>query len=91
MIKYLIGHGAYIHAENDYAIRESASRGHLRIVELLMESGANIHADTDFAVRWSARNGHFDVIKYLTSIRHHRKNTNSKTGVPSNYFGQYRH
>ena len=63
--KYLVENGADIHADYDYALRWSASNGHLDVVKYLIENGADIHALADYALRWSASNGHLDVVKYL--------------------------
>ena len=63
--KLLIKKGADIHANNDYALRSSAAKGHLEVVKLLIEKGADIHAYNNYALRWSAINGHLEVIQLL--------------------------
>jgi hypothetical protein len=42
-IKYLVEHGANIHACNDVALRYAAYYGNFDIVKYLVEHGANIH------------------------------------------------
>ena len=63
--KYLIENGADIHAEDDFALRWSAEKGHLDVVKFLVENDANIHVENDYALRLSAYNGHLDVVKGL--------------------------
>jgi ankyrin repeat protein len=65
IVKYLVEHGANIHADNDYALRYAARNGHLEVVTCLVENGADIRAEGDYALRWAARNGHFDIVNYL--------------------------
>ena len=55
LVKYLIEHGANIHARDDYAIRHSARKGYADIVSYLIGKGANIHACNDYALRWAQR------------------------------------
>jgi ankyrin repeat protein len=43
-VKLLIGQGADIHVQDDYALMYSAKNGHLDIIKYLVEHGANIHA-----------------------------------------------
>lgn len=65
VMKYLIKHGADVHADNDYAIRYSAINGYLEVVKYLIEHGADVHADNDFALRCSVEMGNLEVVKYL--------------------------
>ncbi len=66
MVKYLVEqHGANVRADDDYALRFASERGHLDVVQYLVEQGADIHADNDDAVRRASRNGHFHILSYL--------------------------
>ena len=64
-VKYLVDHGAGIHADNEYALRWSASRGHLGVVKYLVEQGADIHAINNASLRLAANNSHLEVVNYL--------------------------
>jgi ankyrin repeat protein len=65
IVSWLVDQGADIHADNDFAVRLAAARGHLDVVKWLVEGGANIRAGNNQAVRWAAGNGHLDVVKWL--------------------------
>jgi hypothetical protein len=65
VVKYLVEHGANIHALNDVALNDASTKGHLDIVKYLVEHGANIHASNDLALFNAGMNGHLDVVKYL--------------------------
>ena len=65
VVKYLVEHGADIHAYDDEALRWSAASGHLKVVKYLVEHGANIHACNDQALKLSFKNGHTEVAEYL--------------------------
>ena len=65
IVKYLIEHGANIHANNDAALGTSAAAGHLSIVKYLVEHGANIHANNDYALRITTEHGHSEIATYL--------------------------
>ena len=54
-----------IHADDDYALRWAAEKGHFEIVKFLVENGANIHADGDSALCLAAEEGHFKIVKFL--------------------------
>ena len=61
--KFLVEHGADIHAGNDFALCWAAAKGHLDVVKYLVGCGANIHAR--YALSWGASNGHLLVVKFL--------------------------
>ena len=63
--KYLVEHGANIHADEDLALRRASKNGHLEVVKYLVEQGADIHAFNDYALRDASLNGHLEVVKYL--------------------------
>ena len=44
-------------------------KGHLEVVEYLVEQGADIHAQADYALSWAAREGHLEVSEYLNSLK----------------------
>src|SRR5580692_36275 len=48
----LIEAGADVHANNDYAFKWSAERGHLEVIRLLIKAGADVHAYNDYALQW---------------------------------------
>jgi len=50
IVKYLVEHGANIHARNDAALTNSVEYGYFEIVKYLVENGANIHAVDDEAL-----------------------------------------
>jgi ankyrin repeat protein len=50
VVRYLLEHGANIHAYNDEALRYSALNGHLEMIHYLVEHGANIHVYNDEAL-----------------------------------------
>jgi len=67
VVKYLVSHGADIHANNDSSVRSTSYNGHLDVVAYLVSQGADIHADNDSSVRSASSNGHLDVVAYLVS------------------------
>lgn len=47
MFKYLVEHGAEVHAKNhngDTALHLASSSGHIEVVKILVEEGADVHA-----------------------------------------------
>lgn len=54
-----------IHAEDDAALRNAASRGFGDVVKMLVEHGANIHAFDDQALRNAVESGHVDMVGFL--------------------------
>ena len=64
-MKILVDHGAYVNAEDDYALRYASKNGHKDVVEYLVDHGANIHANNDLALRWASQNGHLDIVAFL--------------------------
>ena len=44
---------------------ESAKRGYLGFIKVLLEEGTNIHALDDYALRYAAQKDHLPVVKYL--------------------------
>ncbi len=65
VVRYLIEHGADIHADNNRALRKSAKHGHVLVVQYLVEHGADIHADDDYALRVSMALQHDAMVQYL--------------------------
>ena len=67
MVRYLIEQAdAYVHADEDDALRMAAKNGKLDVVRYLIEQAdAYVHANTDYALRWAALNGELDVVRYL--------------------------
>ena len=65
VVKYLVGHGIWIHVKNDEALRVAAKNRHLKIVKLLIKNGANIRAKNDEALRVAAENGDLGMVKFL--------------------------
>ena len=56
-MKYLVEHGANIHARDNEALIEASYFGHLEVVKYLEERGADIH------LIWASENGHLEVVK----------------------------
>ena len=73
IVKYLVGKGANIHADDDEALRLASHYGHLEVVKYLVEKGANIRARDDYALKYARRNGHVDVVKYLEECHNNSK------------------
>jgi len=67
-LKNLLDRGADIHADNDEALRCSASNGHLETVKFLVAQGANIHANDDDALKNAASQNHNDVLQVLSAF-----------------------
>lgn len=65
IVKYLIEHGANIHAHNDRAIQLASNYGKLDVVKYLVEHGANVCVNDNYAVKWAAHSGHLSVVQYL--------------------------
>mgnify|MGYP001250049041 CR=1 FL=1 len=63
--KYLAEQGVDIHAEDEYALLNSAEKGHFEVVKYLVEQGADIHVGKEYALRYAAAYGHLEVVKYL--------------------------
>ena len=54
-----------IYFDNNYALRISAYRGNLKLVDYLISKKADIHAENDNALNLSAHRGHLEIVKYL--------------------------
>ena len=65
VVKYLVGQGADVRAQYDYALRYASLNGHLDIVKYLVDKGSYVSAEDDFALRYASNNGHLEVVKYL--------------------------
>lgn len=65
IVRYLIDHGADIHAEDEYVLRWASSLGKESFIRYLIEKGANVNANDDYALRWAAHNGHESIVRYL--------------------------
>lgn len=61
--KFLIENSVSIN--KDDALINSASRGYLDIVKLLIMNGADIHSKNESSLLLSAKNGHLDVVSFL--------------------------
>src|SRR5690606_31898828 len=68
VVKYLLAHGADIHARNDDAFRWAARKGHLATMEYLLAHGADIHAKNNYALYWASRWWNFATV---ACILHH--------------------
>ena len=64
-VRYLLEHGADIHAKDVLALILASGNGHRDVVELLLDRGADIHADKDTALRCASKKGHRDVVELL--------------------------
>lgn len=67
VVRYLYENGVDIHADNEYALRNAACYGHLKIVKYFHthENGADIHVYNEGALRNAALHKHFDIVRYL--------------------------
>ena len=65
IVKFLLEHGADVHAKNDEALTYAAENGHTEIVKMLIENGAHVFADNNYAVRYAAKKGHTEIVKLL--------------------------
>jgi hypothetical protein len=54
-----------IHAEDDAALRNAATRGFGDIVKMLVKHGANIYVFDDQALRKAVESGHVDMVRFL--------------------------
>ena len=67
MVRVLLKAGADVHADDDYALRWAAEKGHTQTVQILLANGANIHAKDDSPLGWAAYYGHVEIVKVLLS------------------------
>jgi ankyrin repeat protein len=67
VVRQLVEAGANVRADNDYALRWAAEKGHLETVKYLVSVGANVRARDDWALRYAAEKGHTEVLDYLNS------------------------
>lgn len=65
MCKLLLEHGANLHAEDDWAVRWSATNNQIAVVRFLIESGANWRACNDWVWRFAHANKHEELIAVL--------------------------
>ena len=67
LVKSLLNQGADINSydDNDYVLKISAEKGHLEVVEYLVEHGVDIHTKNNQALIFASIKGHLDVVKYL--------------------------
>lgn len=65
LVKYLIKHGANVHAHREAPLRMAASNGHLKVVEYLLDNGANPSAQNNAAIKYAEDNGYEDVADYI--------------------------
>ena len=65
IVKYLVEHGADIHAFDDNVLIAASTNGRYDVVKYLVEKGANIHAKDDAALKSAVKYGQLPVIKYL--------------------------
>ena len=65
VVRYLVDHGANIHAKDDNSLRWASENGHLDVVKYLVEHGANVNGLDDQALRWASNNGKIEIVKYL--------------------------
>lgn len=62
--KYLVEHGANIHANGEMALFICSNKGYLNIMEYLVEKGAEISGE----MLWlAAARGHLDIFKYVVN------------------------
>ena len=65
IIFWLVEHGANIHVDSDYALRQASFMGHTEIVKLLLEKGSNPHAYDDEALIDATLKGYTEIVKLL--------------------------
>jgi ankyrin repeat protein len=64
-VRYVLHHGADVHAYDDDALRYASANGLTEVVAVLLEHGANVHAVDDCALRMASANGYKDVVALL--------------------------
>jgi len=50
---------------SDNILINTATRGHVEVVKILLKHDVNLHANNDCALRWAAESNHIDVVKVL--------------------------
>jgi ankyrin repeat protein len=65
VVKYLVGLGADINAEDHEAIQFASANGHLDVVKYLASQGADVRIWGDSPVKLACEHGHLPVVKYL--------------------------
>ena len=67
-VKHLINNfNINVHAENEKGFRLACWKGHLNVVQYLLENNFNIdvHANNEDGFRWACKYGYSNVVKYL--------------------------
>ena len=56
-----------VHADNEKGFRFACWKGHLNVVQYLLENNFNIdvHADNEYGFKWACYFGHLNVVQYL--------------------------
>jgi outer membrane protein assembly factor BamB len=72
LVKTLLAKGAEVNSETRYgatALSYAADRGHVKVIEVLVENGADVNMKDSFynapAMAWAAYNGHAQAVKLL--------------------------
>jgi len=68
--RFFVENGADVHTNNDYLLRQCASRGFLKYTKYLVSIGSNVNASDGpcSVVINAALNGHLTVMEYLISV-----------------------
>jgi len=91
VVRFLLEHGANVHAQDDEALRWAAEKGNAETVRVLLEAGADVHSMGDYGIRLAAENGHTETVKVLLehgadvyawsnfALRHAKENGHTET------------
>lgn len=63
LIKYLLHMDVVV--DRGVLLWLASLKGHLYVVDYLINNGADIHAHEDKAIYWASRRGHMEVVEYL--------------------------
>ena len=90
---YLVNeHNIDIHAENNYAFRQSCLKGHLKLAQWLIQLGESddytkidIHAENNYAFRQSCLKGHLKLAQWLVELGESNGYTKIDIHAENNY------
>ena len=81
-VKYLVEHGADIHAQDDMALKRSVFRNK-NVTKYLLEHGANIHSEFDDTLAAAIEIEDLELVKYLVE---NGANIHARDHIPGKAF-----